>query len=306
MEDEMKNCTEAFDEDVGKNDSTTEWDESTGQNSEQEPQESVTSSDVQSEPSHDDAESGKELDENTIPENEQEESSSEKQVETETCDAQDNIVPESEGSTISDSDQDGDDKEDETPCVTINPFIDIDYLGRIDGKLDGMVTKEDKLLAEVKEMHKLYHSEFVGRLNKMQEELEYYRKIDKGRIYDDILGALARVYGNYETLVDEVADPKAKKSIKYMLMDIEDILLSYGMNKLRSEPGDRRNPRHCQVLNRISTDDPEKHDTVVKSYNSGFYIDNRTVIKEVVDIYVYEKPTVVQSEEIQSGKSIWY
>ena len=73
-----------------------------------------------------------------------------------------------------------------------------------------------------------------------------------------------------------------------MLMDIEDLLGVYGMEKLRSEPGEKRNPRHCQILGRIPTDDPAKHDTVAKSYNSGFYIGNRTVIKEVVDIYIYE------------------
>lgn len=73
-----------------------------------------------------------------------------------------------------------------------------------------------------------------------------------------------------------------------MLMDIEDLLNVYGMTKQRSSQGEKRNPRHCQVLNRIPADDPAKHDTVAKSYNSGFYIGNRTIIKEMVDVYIYE------------------
>lgn len=165
---------------------------------------------------------------------------------------------------------------------------DVDCLKRIEGSLESIAGTEQRLFSEVREMHKLYHSEFAGRLKAMQDELEQYRKIDKGRAYDDILAAIARIYGNNETLADEVAEPKAKKSIRYMLMDIEDLLGVYGMEKLRSEPGVKRNPRHCQILGRISTDDPAKHDTVAKSYNSGFYIGNRTVIKEVVDIYIYE------------------
>ena len=150
-------------------------------------------------------------------------------------------------------------------------------------------------------MHKLYHTEFAGRLKAMQDELEQYRKIDKGRAFDDILSAIARIYGNNETLADEVMEPKAKKSIRYMLMDIEDLLSVYGMEKLRSENGEKRNPRHCQVLNRISTDDPSKHDTVAKSYNSGFFIGNRTIIKEVVDIFIYDgQIPVSETEEDQT------
>lgn len=179
----------------------------------------------------------------------------------------------------------------ETPFPTEAPPpqpVDANSLTQIEVKLESIAGTEQRLLSEVREMHKLYHSEFAGRLKAMQDELEQYRKIDKGRAYDDILAAIARIYGNNETLADEVTEPKAKKSIRYLLMDIEDLLGVYGMAKLRSEPGEKRNPRHCQILGRIPTDDLAKHDTVAKSYNAGFYIGNRTVIKEVVDIYFYE------------------
>ena len=93
---------------------------------------------------------------------------------------------------------------------------------RIDERLQNIEDTERRLFSEVREMHKLYHSEFAGRLKTMQDELEQYRKVEKGRVYDDILAAIARIYGNNETLEEEVADPKAKKSIRYMLLDIED------------------------------------------------------------------------------------
>lgn len=168
---------------------------------------------------------------------------------------------------------------------------------RIDERLQKIEDTERRLFSEVREMHKLYHSEFAGRLKTMQDELEQYRKIDKGRVYDDILAAIARIYGNNETLEEEVTDAKAKKSIKYMLLDIEDLLGVYGMTKIRTQQGEKRNPRHCQILNRITTDDPAKHDTVAKSYNSGFYIGNRTVIKEVVDVYIFEGQSVLEENE---------
>lgn len=168
------------------------------------------------------------------------------------------------------------------------PPVDEDRLKRIEGSLESIAVTEQRLFSEVREMHKLYHSEFAGRLKAMQDELEQYRKIDKGRAYDDILAAIARIYGNNETLADEVDDPKVKRSVKYLLLDLEELLNIYGMNRLRSNEGEKRNPRHCQLRNRILTDDPEKHDRVAKSYNSGFYIGNRTVVKEVVDVYFFD------------------
>lgn len=175
--------------------------------------------------------------------------------------------------------------------------INVEHLKQIDGRIERIAETEQRLFFEVREMHKLYHTEFAGRLKAMQDELEQYRKIDKGRLYDDILASIARIYCNNETLVEEVSEPKAKKSIRYMLMDIEDLLNVYGMTKLRSGQGEKRNPRHCQVLNRIPTETSAKHDTVAKSYNSGFYIGNRTVIKEVVDIYIFEGQTLVKETE---------
>lgn len=154
-----------------------------------------------------------------------------------------------------------------------------------------------KTFTELREIHKLYHNEFAGRLKSMQDELDVYHKADRGHAFDSILSAIARIYGNNETLVDEIADPKTKKHVKYMLLDILDLLEEYGVQRLKSNPGDKRNPRHCQVLERIPTDDPALHDTVVASHNSGFYMENRTIIKEMVDIYLYERPATPEVKE---------
>lgn len=176
----------------------------------------------------------------------------------------------------------------------------MDCLKQMNAKLENIAETEQRLFSEVREIHKLYHTEFAGRLRTMQDELDQYHEIDKGRVYDDILAALARIYNNNENLDEETEEPKVKKSIKYMLMDIEELLGMYGMLKLRSMPGEKRNTRHCQVVKRISTSDPAKHDTIAKSYNSGFYIGNRTVIKELVDIFIYEKMSGKETEKKQN------
>ena len=159
------------------------------------------------------------------------------------------------------------------------------------------VATNKKIFTELRELHRLYHNEFAGRLKSMQDELDTYHKADRGHAFDGILLAIARIYGNNETLIDEIPDPKTQKHVKYMLLDILDLLEEYGVQRLKSNPGDKRNTRHCQVLERIPTDDPALHDTIIASHNSGFYMENRTIIKEMVDIYLYERPATPEVKE---------
>ncbi len=143
--------------------------------------------------------------------------------------------------------------------------------------------------SEIHELHRLYHNEFAGRLKSMQDELDRYHDADRGNSFDGILSAIARIYVNNESLADEISDPKLKKNVKYMLLDLSDLLEEYGVERLKSEAGDRRNVRHCQIVKRIPTDDPEKHDTIAASRSTGFYKGNRTIIKELVDVYFFDK-----------------
>jgi hypothetical protein len=144
-----------------------------------------------------------------------------------------------------------------------------------------------KITSEVREMHKLYHNEFASRLKSMQDELERYREIDKGRVFDGILGEVAKLYTDNESVLDDIPDAKAQKRVRYLLLDIIQILESNGVFKQKSNIGDKRNTRYCQVVERIDTDNSDLHDTVALSRNTGFYIENRALIKELIDVYVY-------------------
>lgn len=145
------------------------------------------------------------------------------------------------------------------------------------------------IATELHELHRLYHNEFAGRLKSMQDELDRYHEADRGNSFDGILGAIARIYVNNESLVDEISDPKTRKNVKYMLLDLSDLLEEYGVSMLKSEAGDKRNVRHCQIVERIPTDDPELHDTIAASHSTGFFKGNRTIIKELVDVYFFDK-----------------
>lgn len=177
-------------------------------------------------------------------------------------------------------------------------------LRKIDAAVTEISAAAQRSAVEIREMHRLYHNEFAGRLKSMQDELDQYHSADRGKSFDGILSAIARIYGNNETLVDEIEDPKIRKHVRYMLLDLSDLLEEYGVLKIRSDIGDKRNTRHCQIVERIPTENPALHDTIAASHNTGFFKDNRTIIKELVDVYFYDKtsplqeePTDTQSEE---------
>jgi hypothetical protein len=155
--------------------------------------------------------------------------------------------------------------------------------------IQGVADSAAKTTKEIYELHKLYHNEYAKRLTAMQDELERYREVEKGRAFDGILTEIARLYSDNVFAVEDIADEKLKKRFHYMFFDMLQMLENSGVFKQESKQGDKRNTRHCQVTERIPTCDPNLHDTVAKSFNVGFYIENRTLIKEMVRVYVCEK-----------------
>jgi len=154
----------------------------------------------------------------------------------------------------------------------------------LEQELISIAESSSKTACEIRDMHKLYHNEFANRLKSMQDELERYREMDRGRAFDGILGEVAKLYTDNESVLDDIEDVKIKKRIRYMFLDIVQILEANGVARQKSNPGDKRNTKHCQVVERVPTDNPELHDTIVRSRSTGFFIDNRPLIKELVDI----------------------
>jgi len=167
----------------------------------------------------------------------------------------------------------------------------LESVGQIEGNISSIADSSAKTAAELHDLHRLYHNEFAGRLKSMQDELERYREIDKGRAFDGILLELAKLYCDNESLPDGVTDAKVKKRIGYMLMDVAQILEAYGVQRQKSSPGDKRNPRYCQVIERIPTCDPELNETVFQSRSTGFFVENRALVKELIDVYLYTEKT---------------
>ncbi|MCL1988189.1 MAG: hypothetical protein FWG64_09510 [Firmicutes bacterium] len=140
--------------------------------------------------------------------------------------------------------------------------------------------------AEVKEIHKLYHNNFARQIKNMQEEIEKYREIESNRIFDGILTEFAKFYNDNTKLLETLANEVSKANFTYMFDELLQILEVYGVLPFKSEIGDKRNVKYCKIIKKIPTEDATLHDTIAKSCNTAFYAENRTLVRENVEIYI--------------------
>lgn len=164
-----------------------------------------------------------------------------------------------------------------------------DTVNQISQDVKALEASSQNTSREVREMRKYYHDEVAGTLRAMQQELEHYREVDRGRIFDQILSEIAKLHSENSNIIDTIDDEKLKKRLTYLFDDIVQILEMYGVSKLKSKPGDKRNPRHCKVIERVYTNDPSLQDTIAESRNTGFYIENRTLVPEQVYVNIYKE-----------------
>ena len=181
------------------------------------------------------------------------------------------------------------------------------YLMEASALKDGIAELKDiteKTLLEIKEVHKLYHNEYAGRLGKMQKELDEYHEMVNNRIFDDILLDIAKVYCDNEPILDAIENPKIKKQVGYIFDDIEQLLESYDVQRNRSQAGDKRDIKNAKIQKTIETNNPELNDTVERSLKSGFSKGNRVLIKEDIYVNVYrENVKIHEAPETQESQN---
>jgi len=174
-------------------------------------------------------------------------------------------------------------------------------LSMISAEMLSLTAATAKVLGETQQIRRLIQEENAGRLQTMQEELDKYHEVEKGKVFDGILTDIARLYSSNVALLEQISDERMGKQLSLMFMDLLQILESYGISKLESKPGETRHPTHSQVIDREYTMLPDRHDTVVRSISPGFYIDDRTIVREMVFVFVYkaeEEPAVVEEPEV--------
>ena len=162
-------------------------------------------------------------------------------------------------------------------------------LSLVNEKITSIEAFASKAKEDIHGLHKLYHNEYAGRLRKVESDLAHYQNIEKGKAFDGILTEIAKLYANNVTAAEEISEPKLQKQMRYLFLDLLQILESHGISKMKSKAGDKRNAKFCQVAERVPTNDPALHDTVAKSVSVGFYIENRPLLKEMIHVHIYDE-----------------
>ena len=82
--------------------------------------------------------------------------------------------------------------------------------------------------------------------------------------------------------------------------ELEDILSEYDAEIFRSRKGDTRRALLTKIINTISTDDPNLHNTVAKSRRAGVIRNGRPLYREFVDVYVFD--STLTNKPIEKNK----
>ena len=130
----------------------------------------------------------------------------------------------------------------------------------------------------------------------MQKDLDVLKEQQSGEQFNPILKEIASMYVEYQTLLeDETISGLSKKNLKALFEQMEDLLIDYDAEITRSEVGDTRQTRSTKIIEKVSTADQEKHNTIATSRKPGVLRGRTVLYPEFVDVYVYD-PTVIQEE----------
>ena len=131
----------------------------------------------------------------------------------------------------------------------------------------------------------------------MYNEIEEMKKQQRGEQFTPILKSLAAICVEYRTVLnDETISPNTRRTLQLMFEEMEDILAEYGAEIFNSKVGEPRRPLITKIINTISTNNKENHNTIAKSRRAGVVRNGRPLYREFVDVFVFD-PTFVNQIE---------
>ena len=133
----------------------------------------------------------------------------------------------------------------------------------------------------------------------MYKEIEDLKKQQRGEQFTPILKSLAAICVEYRTvLADESISPNTRRTLQLMFEEMEDILADYGAEIFNSKVGEPRRPLLTKIINTISTNTKENHNTIAKSRRAGVVRNGRPLYREFVDVFVFD-PTFENTPEVK-------
>lgn len=123
----------------------------------------------------------------------------------------------------------------------------------------------------------------------MYDELESLKENQRGEQFTPILKAIAAICVEYRTLLnDETISKKGRRTLQLLFDELEDILAEYDAEIFHSRKGEPRKPLLTKIINTISTDNQNLHNTIAKSRRAGVIRNGRPLYREFVDVYVFD------------------
>mgnify|MGYP002623754065 CR=1 FL=1 len=137
----------------------------------------------------------------------------------------------------------------------------------------------------------------------MYNEIEEMKKQQRGEQFTPILKSLAAICVEYRTVLnDETLSPNTRRTLQLMFEEMEDILAEYGAEIFNSKIGEPRRPLLTKIINTISTNNKENHNTIAKSRRAGVVRNGRPLYREFVDVFVFDSTFVNQIESTTDNK----
>ena len=126
----------------------------------------------------------------------------------------------------------------------------------------------------------------------MQKELETLREQQRGEQFTPILKSVATVCVEYRKLLTDDAVPKRiRRNLSLMFDELEDILSEYDAEVFSSAIGEQRRPLLTKIVNTVTTNDKNLHNTIARSRRPGVIRNGKPLYREFVDVYVYDANT---------------
>ena len=131
----------------------------------------------------------------------------------------------------------------------------------------------------------------------MYNEIEEMKKQQRGEQFTPILKSLAAICVEYRTVLnDDTLLPNTRRTLQLMFEEMEDILAEYGAEIFTSKIGEPRRPLLTKIINTISTNNKDNHNTIAKSRRAGVVRNGRPLYREFVDVFVFDSTFVNQIE----------
>lgn len=168
-----------------------------------------------------------------------------------------------------------------------------------------MLVKQQQMLASTLRENASFQVQVRG---EMLRELEVFRKQHSGDALIPLLKAVAQLYCDHYSLTQEPCEDLLGRKIKYLFEDLLELLEEYEVKIARTEPCGERSLRLSAASNTLPTDNHDLHGKVAYSHNPSFTLGQTVLVREQVDVYIYQEPAqmkpVSTQEVLQSSPEI--